>query len=82
MPPQQAQALAWVTQQYAGKIPTFVAPPRTQIYYAPPVQVLQAPTHAPTPLHPQQNRPNELAPNNQQGKARNNRPRNQGNNQL
>ena len=49
-PPQQAKALVWPTQQYAGEIPTFVALPPTQIYYAPPVQVVQAP--APTPPTP------------------------------
>ena len=49
-PLQQAQALAWSTQQYAGQIPTFVAPPPTQIYYASLLQVVQAPT--PTPPAP------------------------------
>ena len=56
----------------------FAAPPPTQIYYAPPVQVVQAPTPTPpTPLgqvFAQQNRPNQPAPNNQQGQGRNNQP--------
>ena len=84
-PPQQAQAMAWPTQQYAGKITTFLALPPTQIYYAPPIQEFQSPTPAsPTSLgqvFAQQNHPNQPTPKNQQGKARNNRPHNQGNNQ-
>ena len=56
-----------------GKIPTFLAPQPTQIYYAPPVQAVQAP--APAPLAPlgqvfaQQSHPNQRAPNDQQGQA-------------
>ena len=68
--------MAWPTQQYVGKMPTFVAPPPPKIYYAPPVQPVQAPAPAPpAPLgqvFTQQNRPNQPAPNNQQGQARNN----------
>ena len=77
--------MACPTQQYVGKMPTFVALPPPQIYYAPLVQPVQSPTPAqPTPLgqvFAQQNRPTQPAPNNQQGQAINNRPRNQGNNQ-
>ena len=37
--------MAWPTQQYTGQMPKFVAPPPTQIYYAPPVKRFK-------PLHP------------------------------
>ena len=77
--------MACPTQQYVRKIPTFVALPPPQIYYALLLQVVQTPSLAPpTPLgqvFAQQNRPNQPTPNNQQGQDRNNRPWNQGNNQ-
>ena len=47
---QQAQAFTWLTQQYVGQIPTFVAPPPPHVYYAPLMQATQAP--APTPPAP------------------------------
>ena len=85
VPQKQTHAPTWPTQQYVGKMPTFVASPSPQIYYASPVQATQTPALAPpAPLgqvFAHQNRPNQLAPNNEQGKAINNWFRNQGNNQ-
>ena len=63
----------------------FVVPPFPQVYYTPLMQESQAPILAPpAPLGQvfiQQSHPNQPAPNNQQGKAKNNQASYRDNNQ-
>ena len=65
--------MAWIAQPYVGKMPTFMALPPPQIYYAPPVQPVQSLSLTPPvslgQVFAQQNHPNQPTPNNQQGQA-------------